>query len=62
MAHLVLLLLLVQAAQVRKSSYEPDPGIDYDPDSYHTNTVYAGTTVRQVNCTSSAVDCLHNMI
>jgi hypothetical protein len=38
----------LQAAQVRKSSYVPDVGADYDPDSYHTRTVYAGTVVQQV--------------
>ena len=39
----------VQAAQVRKSSYVPDPGVQYDPDSYNSCTVYAGTIVRQVS-------------
>ena len=34
---------------MRKSSYVPDPGVDYDPDGYHTNTVYAGTIVQQVS-------------
>ena len=40
---------VVQAAQVRKSSYVSDPGVQYDPDSYHTCTVYAGTIVQQVS-------------
>ncbi len=43
---------MLQEAQVRKSSYVPDPGVDYDPDSYHSCTVYAGTIVRQVSTSS----------
>lgn len=42
-------ILLMQAAQVRKSNYVPEKGLDYDPDKNHTCTVYAGTIVQQVN-------------
>ena len=42
------LLGVMQAAQVRKSSYVADPGVDYDPDSYHACTIHAGTIVMQV--------------
>ena len=38
----------MQAAQVRKSNYVPEKGMDYDPDKNHTCTVYAGTLVQQV--------------
>jgi hypothetical protein len=38
----------MQAAQVRKSNYVPEKGVDYDPDKSHTCTVYAGTVVQQV--------------
>ena len=41
-------VLLMQAAQVRKSNYVPEKGMDYDPDKNHTCTVYAGTVVQQV--------------
>jgi len=41
-------VLGMQAAQVRKSSYVPEKGMDYDPDKNHTCTVYAGTVVQQV--------------
>ena len=39
---------LMQAAQVRKTNYVPEKGVDYDPDKSHTCTVYAGTVVQQV--------------
>ncbi len=38
----------MQAKQVRKSGYVPDGTVDYDPDSHHGCTVYAGTKVQQV--------------
>ncbi|KAL0048212.1 hypothetical protein WJX82_010068 [Trebouxia sp. C0006] len=41
-------MLSGEAAQVRKSSYVPEKGMDYDPDKNHTCTVYAGTVVQQV--------------
>ncbi len=41
-------VLRMQAAQVRKSNYVPEKGMDYDPDKNHTCTVYAGTLVQQV--------------
>ncbi len=41
-------VLRMQAAQVRKSNYVPEKGMDYDPDKNHTCTVYAGTVVQQV--------------
>ena len=41
----------VQAAQVRKSHYVPDKGVEYDPEKHHTCTVYAGTIVQQVTVT-----------
>ena len=53
MAHLLSpVCISLQAAQVRKSSYVPDPGVKYDPDRYHSCTIYAGTMVQQVrlNC------------
>ena len=40
--------VLLQAAQVRKSNYVPERGLDYDPETNSTSTVYAGTTVQQV--------------
>ena len=40
--------VLLQAAQVRKSNYVPERGLDYDPETNNTSTVYAGTTVQQV--------------
>ena len=42
-------MFLLQAAQVRKSNYVPEKGVDYDPDKHHTCTVYAGTMVQQVS-------------
>lgn len=39
----------LQAAQVRKACYVPDPGLDYDPEANRTCTVYAGTVVQQVS-------------
>lgn len=45
----------VQAVQVRKCNYVPDTGRDYDPDSYHECTIFAGTVVRQV----SGPSCIH---
>ncbi|DBA71770.1 TPA: hypothetical protein ACH3X2_011036 [Trebouxia sp. C0005] len=41
-------MLSGEAAQVRKSNYVPEKGMDYDPDKNHTCTVYAGTVVQQV--------------
>ncbi|DBA94075.1 TPA: hypothetical protein ACH3X1_001723 [Trebouxia sp. C0004] len=41
-------MLSGEAAQVRKSNYVLEKGIDYDPDKNHTCTVYAGTVVQQV--------------
>ena len=41
-------VLGMQAAQVRKSNYVPEKGMDYNPDKNHTCTVYAGTLVQQV--------------
>ena len=41
-------MLSGEAVQVRKSSYVPDEGVEYDPDNYHSCTVYAGTIVQQV--------------
>ncbi|KAL3131606.1 hypothetical protein ABBQ38_007903 [Trebouxia sp. C0009 RCD-2024] len=41
-------MLSGEAVQVRKCNYVPDPGKDYDPDSYTECTVFAGTVVRQV--------------
>ena len=43
-----LLLGVMQAAQVRKSSYVADLGVEYNPDSYHAHTIHAGTIVLQV--------------
>lgn len=40
---------MLQAAQVRKSSYVADPGVQYDPDKYHACTMYAGTVIQQVS-------------
>lgn len=42
------LLGVVKAAQVRKSSYVADPGLQYNPDNCHAHTIYAGTVVAQV--------------
>ena len=39
----------VQGKQVRKASYVPDRDVDYNPDSCHTCTVYAGTVLLQVS-------------
>jgi len=39
----------MQAAQVRKDSYVPEPGHVYDPEACHACTIYAGTMVQQVN-------------
>ncbi len=44
----------MQAAQIRKSSYVPQLGLDYDPDKYSFCTVYAGTTVQQVSPSTQA--------
>ena len=44
----------LQAAQVRKSGYVPDEGVEYHPDNYHTCTVFAGTIVRQVSAALNA--------
>jgi hypothetical protein len=38
----------VQAKQVRKASYVPEAGGDYNPDAQPSCTVYAGTLVHQV--------------
>ena len=46
-------MLSGEAVQVRKSSYVPDEGVEYDPDKYHSCTVYAGTIVQQVEHTST---------
>lgn len=45
---------VLQAVQVRKCGYVPDAHVDYDPDSYHTCTVYAGTVVQQVSAAPQA--------
>ena len=56
-------MVLLQAAQVRKSNYVPEKGVDYDPDKHHTCTVYAGTMVQQVSPqTSSMVKTLIHTI
>ena len=41
--------MALQAAQVRKTNYVAEKGVDYDPDKHHTCTVYAGTMVLQVD-------------
>lgn len=40
--------IALQAAQVRKSNYVPEKGVDYDADKHSTCTVYAGTLIQQV--------------
>ena len=41
-------MFVMQATQVRKSNYVRVKGMDYDPDTHRTCTVYAGTVVQQV--------------
>ena len=41
--------IAMQAAQVRKDSYVPEPGHVYDPEACHACTIYAGTMVQQVS-------------
>ncbi len=41
-------MFVMQATQVRKSNHVPGKGVDYDPDTHRTCTVYAGTVVQQV--------------
>ena len=41
-------MFVMQATQVRKSNYVRSKGMDYDPDTHRTCTVYAGTVVQQV--------------
>lgn len=40
--------MALQAAQVRKSNYVPEKGVDYDPDKHSVCTVYQGTIIQQV--------------
>lgn len=44
---------------MRKCNYVPDPGKDYDPDSYTECTVFAGTVVRQVRLLSYTRTYMH---
>ena len=48
-----LLRVVLQAAQVRKSSFMPAAGVarahSYHPDTHHYCTVHAGTFVKQVS-------------
>lgn len=59
-------VLTLQASQVRKSSYTPDEGVQYNPDAYHACTVYAGTVVNQVSTIldnpGSQTESLHQLV
>jgi hypothetical protein len=43
----------MQAAQVRKNGYVPEPDVNYQPDLHNYCSVYAGTMVQQVPSSSA---------
>jgi len=46
----------MQAAQVRKNGYVPEPDVKYQPDLHNYCSMYAGTMVQQVpSCTACLV-------
>jgi len=49
---------LMQAAQVRKNGYVPEPDVNYQPDVHNYCSVYAGTMVQQVPSFSACSACL----
>ncbi len=48
----------MQAAEVRKNGYVPEPDVKYQPDLHKSCSVYAGTMVQQVPSPSACSACL----